>query len=140
MALTRDEAINLVGRAQYEQLRDLSIAIYKYGCEIASARGILLADTKFEFGTVDDELLLIDEILTPDSSRFWPADEYEPGTSPPSFDKQFVRQYLLETGWDQTPPPPPLPEKVVEGTRSRYIEAYEQLTEQSFDDWYGVGD
>jgi phosphoribosylaminoimidazole-succinocarboxamide synthase len=140
MALTRDEAVDLVGRARYEELRDLSIAIYRYGCEIASARGILLADTKFEFGTVDDQLLLIDEILTPDSSRFWPADEYEPGTSPPSFDKQFVRQYLLETGWDQTPPPPPLPEKVIEGTRSRYVEAYERLTELSFDDWYGVGD
>jgi phosphoribosylaminoimidazole-succinocarboxamide synthase len=139
-ALTRDEAIALVGKARYEELRDLSIAIYAYGCDIASARGILLADTKFEFGTIDDQLLLIDEILTPDSSRFWPADEYEPGTSPPSFDKQFVRQYLLDEGWDRTPPPPPLPDKVVEGTRSRYIEAYEQLTELSFDDWYGVGD
>ena len=86
------------------------------------------------------QLLLIDEILTPDSSRFWPADEYEPGTAPPSFDKQYVRQYLLDEGWDGTPPPPSLPDKVVEGTRSRYIEAYEQLTEQSFGDWYGVGD
>src|SRR5439155_10915363 len=118
LALGRDDAIALVGKARYEELRDTSIAIYKYGCEIASARGILLADTKFEFGTIDDQLLLIDEILTPDSSRFWPADEYEPGTSPPSFDKQYVRQYLLDEGWDRTPPPPPLPEKVVEGTRS----------------------
>jgi phosphoribosylaminoimidazole-succinocarboxamide synthase len=139
-ALTVDEAIALVGKEQYEQLRDLSIAIYKFGTTLASTRGILLADTKLEFGTVDGELILIDEILTPDSSRFWPADEYEPGTAPPSFDKQFVRQYLLDEGWEGTPPPPSLPDKVVEGTRSRYIEAYEQLTEQSFDDWYGVGD
>jgi phosphoribosylaminoimidazole-succinocarboxamide synthase len=140
MALTRDDAIALVGKDLYEELRDLSIAIYKYGTTVASARGILLADTKLEFGTVDGELILIDEILTPDSSRFWPADEYESGTAPPSFDKQYVRQYLLDEGWDGTPPPPSLPDKVVEGTRSRYIEAYELLTERSFDDWYGVGD
>ena len=140
LALTRDDAIALVGKDLYEELRDLSIAIYKYGTTVASTRGILLADTKLEFGTVDGELILIDEILTPDSSRFWPADEYEPGTAPPSFDKQYVRQYLLDEGWDGSPPPPSLPDKVVEGTRSRYIEAYEQLTEQSFDDWYGVGD
>jgi phosphoribosylaminoimidazole-succinocarboxamide synthase len=139
-ALTRDDAIALVGKELYEELRDLSIAIYKYGTTVASARGILLADTKLEFGTIEGQLLLIDEILTPDSSRFWPADEYEPGTAPPSFDKQYVRQYLLDEGWDGTPPPPSLPDKVVEGTRSRYIEAYEQLTEQSFADWYGVGD
>jgi len=140
MALTRDDAIALVGKDLYEELRDLSIAIYTYGTTVASARGILLADTKLEFGTIDGELLLIDEILTPDSSRFWPADEYEPGTAPPSFDKQYVRQYLLDQGFDGNPPAPPLPDKVVEGTRSRYIEAYEQLTEQSFEDWYGVGD
>jgi phosphoribosylaminoimidazole-succinocarboxamide synthase len=140
LALTRDDAIALVGKDLYEQLRDLSIAIYKYGTTVASARGILLADTKLEFGTIDGQLILIDEILTPDSSRFWPAGEYEPGTAPPSFDKQYVRQYLLDEGWDGSPPPPSLPDKVVEGTRSRYIEAYEQLTEQSFDDWYGVGD
>ena len=140
LALSRDDAIALVGKERYEELRELSIAVYTFGTSIASTRGIILADTKLEFGTIDDRLLLIDEILTPDSSRFWPADEYEPGASPPSFDKQFVRQYLLDEGWDQTPPPPPLPDKVVEGTRSRYIEAYEQLTERSFDDWYGVND
>jgi phosphoribosylaminoimidazole-succinocarboxamide synthase len=140
LALTREDAIALVGKDLYRQLSEISIAIYKYGTTVASTRGILLADTKLEFGTVDGELILIDEILTPDSSRFWPADEWEPGTSPPSFDKQFVRQYLLDQGWEGTPPPPSLPDKVVEGTRSRYIEAYEQLTEQSFDDWYGVGD
>jgi phosphoribosylaminoimidazole-succinocarboxamide synthase len=140
LALTREDAIALVGQARYEELSELSIAIYRYGTTIASTRGILLADTKLEFGTVDGELILIDEILTPDSSRFWPADEYEPGTSPPSFDKQFVRQYLLDQGWDGTPPPPALPDQVVAGTRSRYVEAYETLTEKSFDDWYGVGD
>ncbi|HET9770115.1 MAG TPA: phosphoribosylaminoimidazolesuccinocarboxamide synthase [Acidimicrobiia bacterium] len=140
MALTREDAIALVGQARYEELSELSIAIYRYGTTVASTRGILLADTKLEFGTVDGQLILIDEILTPDSSRFWPADEYEPGTSPPSYDKQFVRQYLLDQGWDGTPPPPALPETVVEGTRSRYVEAYETLTEKSFDDWYGVGD
>jgi phosphoribosylaminoimidazole-succinocarboxamide synthase len=139
MALTREDAIALVGKDLFDQVRDLSIAVYKYGTTVASSRGILLADTKFEFGTVDGELVLIDEILTPDSSRFWPADEYEPGTAPPSFDKQYVRQYLLDQGWEGTPPPPALPEKVIEGTRSRYIEAYELLTEKSFDDWYGVG-
>jgi phosphoribosylaminoimidazole-succinocarboxamide synthase len=140
LALTRDDAVALVGKERYEELRELSIAVYKLGTSIASSRGIILADTKLEFGTVDGRLLLIDEVLTPDSSRFWPADEHQPGTSPPSFDKQFVRQYLLDVGWDGTPPPPNLPDDVVEGTRSRYIEAYEQLTEASFDDWYGVDD
>jgi phosphoribosylaminoimidazole-succinocarboxamide synthase len=136
-ALTVEEGYDLVGRARYEELRELSIAIYRFGSLTASMRGIILADTKLEFGEADGKLLLIDEVLTPDSSRFWPAGEYEPGTSPPSFDKQFVRQYLLETGWDGAPPAPPLPEAVVEGTRSRYVEAYERLTESSFDEWYG---
>jgi phosphoribosylaminoimidazole-succinocarboxamide synthase len=137
LALTPGEAVALVGQARYEQLRDLSIALYRFGSTNAALRGILLADTKFEFGEVDGRLVLIDEALTPDSSRFWPADEWHPGTVPPSFDKQYVRQYLLDIGWDGTPPPPPLPDDVVEGTRSRYIEAYEQLTETSFSDWYG---
>jgi phosphoribosylaminoimidazole-succinocarboxamide synthase len=137
-ALTIAEAVSLVGRERYEVLRDLSIAIYRFGAQKASTRGIILADTKFEFGEADGELMLIDEILTPDSSRFWPGDEWKPGTAPPSFDKQFVRQYLLDTGWDGTPPPPALPDDVVEGTRSRYVEAYERLTESSFDDWYGT--
>jgi phosphoribosylaminoimidazole-succinocarboxamide synthase len=96
-----------------------------------------VADTKLEFGEVDGQLVLIDELLTPDSSRFWPADAWEPGTAPPSFDKQYVREYLDSVGWDHTPPPPALPDEVVEGTRTRYVEAYEQLTGKSFDDWYG---
>jgi phosphoribosylaminoimidazole-succinocarboxamide synthase len=137
VALTPEEAIALVGQPRYDQLRDLSIALYRFGSLNAAMRGILLADTKFEFGEVHGRLILIDEALTPDSSRFWPADEWKRGTAPPSFDKQFVRQYLLDAGWDGNPPPPPLPEDVVAGTRSRYIEAYECLTETSFDDWYG---
>jgi phosphoribosylaminoimidazole-succinocarboxamide synthase len=137
LALTPEEAIAVVGKARYEELRDLSIALYRFGSTNAAMRGILLADTKFEFGEVNGRLVLIDEALTPDSSRFWPAEDWRPGTAPPSFDKQYVRQYLLDTGWDGTPPPPPLPDQVVEGTRSRYIEAYDLLTETSFDDWYG---
>ena len=139
VALTPDEAVALVGRSRYDELRDLSIALYRFGSTRAATRGILLADTKFEFGDIGGRLILIDEALTPDSSRFWPADEWVPGTAPPSFDKQYVRQYLLDMGWDGTPPPPPLPDEVVEGTRSRYIEAYDLLTESSFDDWYGGG-
>jgi phosphoribosylaminoimidazole-succinocarboxamide synthase len=139
VALTPDEAVALVGKSRYEELRDISIALYKYGALTASMRGILLADTKLEFGEVDGRLILIDELLTPDSSRFWPADEYEEGTAPPSFDKQFVRQYLLDVGYSGDGPPPTLPDEVVAGTRSRYIEAYERLTEQSFDDWPGGG-
>lgn len=140
-ALTVDEAVALVGRSRYEELRDISIALYKFGALTASLRGILLADTKLEFGEIESgghrKLILIDELFTPDSSRFWPADEWHPGTSPPSFDKQFVRQFLLSTGWDGEPPAPALPPEVVAGTRSRYVEAYEMLTELSFDDWYG---
>jgi phosphoribosylaminoimidazole-succinocarboxamide synthase len=139
-ALTVEEATDLVGRQRYEELRELSLAVYRFGALATSMRGIILADTKLEFGEAEGRLMLIDELLTPDSSRFWPAEEWEPGTSPPSFDKQFVRQHLLSVGWDGTPPPPPLPPEVVEGTRSRYIEAYEQLTESSFDDWYGDND
>jgi phosphoribosylaminoimidazole-succinocarboxamide synthase len=137
VTLSPEEAVALVGRSRYDELRDLSIALYRFGSVKAAMRGILLADTKFEFGEVGGRLILIDEALTPDSSRFWPADEWQPGTAPTSFDKQFVRQYLLDTGWDGTPPPPPLPADVVAGTRSRYIEAYERLTETSFNDWYG---
>lgn len=140
-ALTVEEAVALVGRARYEELREVSIALYKFGALMASMRGIVLADTKLEFGEItsdgDRRLILIDELFTPDSSRFWPADDWKAGTSPPSFDKQFVRQHLLSTGWNREPPPPPLPPEVVAGTRSRYIEAYEMLTEESFDDWHG---
>ena len=124
----------------FEQCRDSALAIYRFAAEHAAAQGLLLADTKLEFGTVDGELLIIDEMLTPDSSRYWAADEYRVGTSPPSFDKQYVRDHYLALGWDQRAPAPPLPPEVIAGTRARYVEAYEALTERSFDEWYGGND
>jgi len=138
-ALTPEEARALVGEERCAHLEEVSIALYKAGAELAASQGILVADTKFEFGEVDGEIVLIDEVLTPDSSRFWPADEYAMGTSPPSFDKQFVRDYYDSTGWDHEPPPPALPEDVIAGTRARYIEAYERITQSSFDEWFGPG-
>jgi phosphoribosylaminoimidazole-succinocarboxamide synthase len=111
-----------------EIARDLSLEIYKAGRDYATERGILVADTKFEFGKSGDELLLIDECLTPDSSRFWPADEYRAGISPPSFDKQFVRDYLETLDWNKTPPAPKLPREITEKTSAKYLEAFERLT------------
>jgi phosphoribosylaminoimidazole-succinocarboxamide synthase len=116
-------------------LRDLSLRVYAAGAEHAASRGIILADTKFEFGLLDGEVVLADEVLTPDSSRYWPADEWAPGATPPSFDKQFVRDYATSTGWDKQPPAPSLPDDVVAATREKYIEAYERLTGAAFDDW-----
>jgi phosphoribosylaminoimidazole-succinocarboxamide synthase len=136
LPLTDAEAAELVGAEMFEQLRDATLAIYRFAAEHASSCGLILADTKFEFGTVDDELLVIDEILTPDSSRYWPAEDYRVGASPPSFDKQYVRDYYLRLGWNQEPPAPALPREVVNGTRARYIEAYELLTGLSFDEWH----
>jgi phosphoribosylaminoimidazole-succinocarboxamide synthase len=126
------EMANRVGAKLADELRFRSIDIYRRGAEHAATRGIIIADTKFEFGQVDDELILIDEALTPDSSRFWPADQYRPGGSPPSFDKQFVRDWLETTTWDKHSTPPPLPADVVAQTRAKYIEAYETLTGQAF--------
>lgn len=134
--LTRAQGETLVGAARYAELERLALAVYERLAAHAQERGILLADTKLEFGERDGELLLIDEVGTPDSSRYWPADEWKPGIVPPSFDKQYVRDYLDSTGWDHTPPPPPLPAAVIAGTRARYIEAYERLTDRSFGDWY----
>jgi phosphoribosylaminoimidazole-succinocarboxamide synthase len=132
------DAVALVGGDVFERVRTAALAIYERGAAHAASRGIILADTKFEFGFAPDgELLLIDEVLTPDSSRYWPADEYEPGGSPPSFDKQYVRDHYLTLDWDRTPPAPPLPPEVIAGTRARYVEAYERLTGKSFADWYG---
>jgi phosphoribosylaminoimidazole-succinocarboxamide synthase len=122
----------IVGNELAEQLRRRSIEIYQRGAQYARSKGILIADTKFEWGLVDGQLILIDEVLTPDSSRFWPADHYQPGHGQPSFDKQFVRDYLTSTGWDKNSPPPELPLEIVEKTREKYIEAYEQLTDQAF--------
>jgi len=119
---------SLIGDEYALQARNMSLELYEYGRAFAANRGILIADTKFEFGIRNDELILIDECLTPDSSRFWPADRYEPGISPPSFDKQFVRDYLNGLDWDKQPPPPALPPEVVANTSSKYQEAYEWLT------------
>jgi phosphoribosylaminoimidazole-succinocarboxamide synthase len=127
-----DEMVKIVGREVSDELRDRSIDIYRRGADYAATLGIIIADTKFEWGRVDDELILIDEVLTPDSSRFWPADQYTPGRSPPSFDKQFVRDWLETTGWDKETTPPKLPDDVVSNTRAKYIEAYERVTKRAF--------
>ena len=122
-------AAALVGRELAERVRDTSIRVYRAAADFAAARGIIIADTKFEFALdADGELVLIDEVLTPDSSRFWPADRYAPGTSPPSFDKQFVRDYLETFDWDKTPPAPPLPAGIVEQTSRKYREASDRIT------------
>ncbi|PYL83242.1 MAG: phosphoribosylaminoimidazolesuccinocarboxamide synthase [Verrucomicrobia bacterium] len=123
-----DQAGRMIGAELTELARDLSLELYQAGSEYAAARGIIIADTKFEFGKLEDELLLIDECLTPDSSRFWPVDEYRVGTSPPSFDKQFVRDYLETLDWDKTPPAPHLPREIVEKTSAKYREAFSRLT------------
>jgi phosphoribosylaminoimidazole-succinocarboxamide synthase len=134
--LTEADAREFVGNDLYEQLRDLSLSIYRRGAEHASAKGIILADTKFEFGMVGDEIILIDEVLTPDSSRYWPADAWHEGATMPSFDKQPVRDWLEDQpAWDKTPPAPEMPATVIAETSSRYIEAYERLTGRSFDDY-----
>jgi phosphoribosylaminoimidazole-succinocarboxamide synthase len=122
----------IVGTEAAESLREFSIALYSAARDYASMRGIIIADTKFEFGVVDGEITLVDEVLTPDSSRFWPADEYEPGHGQPSFDKQFVRDWLEASGWDKKPPAPELPEDVMMMTAEKYIEAYELLTDEPF--------
>jgi phosphoribosylaminoimidazole-succinocarboxamide synthase len=131
--LTEAEARDLVGDARYDELRDRSIGLYRRGAQLAAGRGVILADTKFEFGIVDgDEIILIDEVLTPDSSRYWPAEEWRPGGTIPSFDKQPVRDWLDAQDWDKTPPAPPLPDDVVAATSARYVEAYERLTGEPF--------
>ena len=137
--ITESQTRQLLGHELYDDLRERSLAIYMGAADYAAARGVILADTKFEFGFSDGKLLLIDEVLTPDSSRYWPADEWAPGHDVPSFDKQYVREWLDTQPWDKTPPAPDLPDEVVAGTRSRYIEAYERITGAAFDD-YLTGD
>jgi len=126
--LTETQARRYVGDDVYEELRKRSIDLYLHGAGHAAAKGIILADTKFEFGVVDGEIVLIDEVLTPDSSRYWPADAWTPGATMPSFDKQPIRDWLDAQDWDKTPPPPTLPNDVVADTRARYLEAFELLT------------
>jgi phosphoribosylaminoimidazole-succinocarboxamide synthase len=127
-----ERMVELVGRDVSEELRRRSMQVYQRGAEFARQRGIIIADTKFEWGQVDDEIILIDEVLTPDSSRFWPLDEYAPGRSQASFDKQFVRDWLESTSWDKNSTPPELPADVVAKTRAKYIDAYERLTGEEF--------
>jgi phosphoribosylaminoimidazole-succinocarboxamide synthase len=123
-----EQAAELIGKEWAEAASDAALQVYSRGREYAEQRGVILCDTKFEFGTLDGNLILADEILTPDSSRFWPADQYNPGKGQPSFDKQFVRDWLESTGWDKNSPPPPLPADVVEKTREKYVEAFRKLT------------
>ena len=127
-----ERMVDIVGAEMAHTLRSKSLEIYLRGAAHAQTKGIIIADTKFEWGVCDGQLLLIDEVLTPDSSRFWPADQYEPGHGQPSFDKQFVRDWLETTGWDKNSPPPSLPDEVVIKTRAKYIEAYERLTGREF--------
>lgn len=126
--ISSEEAGKIIGEELNRQAAELAIAVYSRGRDLAAGRGIILCDTKFEFGLLDGELVLADEVLTPDSSRFWPADQYQPGKAQPSYDKQFVRDYLERIQWDKNSPQPPLPADIVEKTRAKYLEAFHQLT------------
>ena len=134
--IDREQAADLIGAERLGEVERISIALYRFAAEHARERGIIIADTKFEFG-VDEhgELVLADELFTPDSSRFWPAEEYEPGRGQPSFDKQYVRDWATSTGWDKAPPAPPIPDDVVAATRERYVAAYEKLAGEPFSAW-----
>jgi phosphoribosylaminoimidazole-succinocarboxamide synthase len=133
--ISLDEAAERVGKGLAERIKELTLSLYEFAAVHALERGIVLADTKFEFGFADGELILIDEVLTPDSSRFWPVDRYLPGGPQPSFDKQYVRDWLDANGWDHEPPPPTLPQDVIEQTSHRYREAYERITGEGFDSY-----
>jgi phosphoribosylaminoimidazole-succinocarboxamide synthase len=133
-----DAACDHVGKEFADRAREISLDVYRRGAEWAAERGIIIADTKFELGWIDGELALCDEVLTPDSSRFWDMASWKPGTTPPSFDKQPVRDWLEATGWDKTPPPPHLPDDVIDASRDRYVTAYERLSGLKFTDWPGV--
>ena len=134
--ITRDQLAEMVGGDLARQLEERSLAAYAAGAARAEATGLILADTKFEFGWIDGELALIDEVLTPDSSRFWDAAQYQPGSSPASFDKQYVRDFVAASGWNKEPPAPALPPEVIAGTRDRYVTAFERLTGRP---WSGAG-
>ena len=131
--ITFEKTKEIVGDKLAERLKEVSLALYKRGSTMARKKGIIISDTKFEFGLLNEDLILIDEVLTPDSSRFWPEDEYEPGRSQKSFDKQFVRDYLLTLTWDKTPPGPNLPEEIIKKTSERYLEAFRRLTERELE-------
>jgi phosphoribosylaminoimidazole-succinocarboxamide synthase len=133
-----EEARAIIGDDVAEHARELCIAAYERGAALAAERGILIADTKFELGFIDGQLAICDEVLTPDSSRFWPADQWQPGATPPSFDTQPVRDWAESTGWDKTPPPPTVPAEVIDASRERYVTAYERITGLRFADWHGV--
>jgi phosphoribosylaminoimidazole-succinocarboxamide synthase len=132
-----ERAAQLVGRSTVDRAAELSLELYRRGAARALEAGIVVADTKFELGFVDGELILCDEVLTPDSSRFWPVDGWSPGSTPPSYDKQPLRDHLSGTGWDRRPPPPALPDAVVQETRERYVTAYERITGRSLGAWPG---
>jgi phosphoribosylaminoimidazole-succinocarboxamide synthase len=133
--ISLEQAADIVGEGLAQKLKELTLGLYEFAADLARERGIILADTKFEFGFAGGELILVDEVLTPDSSRFWPADLYRPGGAQPSFDKQYVRDWLDESGWDHEPPPPELPVAVVGQTAVRYREAYERITGEQFDQY-----
>jgi phosphoribosylaminoimidazole-succinocarboxamide synthase len=130
--ISYEKMVEMIGKEDAEKLKELSLTIYNEGAKYALERGIIIADTKFEFGKIDDQIILVDEALTPDSSRFWPADLYQPGKSQPSFDKQYVRDYLSSTGWDKDSNPPHLPDEIIKGTQEKYQEAYEKITGKKF--------
>ena len=136
--ITVDEAASIVGPDVIKRAAEISLALYQRGAALAAERGIIMADTKFELGFIDGELAVCDEVLTPDSSRFWDVATYEVGSTPPSFDKQPLRDWLEARGWDKRPPPPPLPDDIVAATRDRYVAAYERITGESFDRWLRV--
>ncbi len=139
-ALSPDDARALVGVDIYDRVKEASLALYRHGAERARTAGLVLADTKLEFGQIDGELIVIDEMLTPDSSRYWPEESWAPGSSPPAFDKQFVRDAMDATGWDHEAPPPAVPPAVIADTRARYVECYEMLTGRAFADWFSADD
>ncbi len=130
--INKEAGIKLVGKDVFEEVEEKTIRIYEAGAKHARSRGIILADTKFEFGLFDEEIILIDEVLTPDSSRYWPMDSYAPGQSPPSYDKQFVRDYLERMNWDKKPPAPTLPQDIISKTSEKYIEAYAKISGKKF--------
>jgi phosphoribosylaminoimidazole-succinocarboxamide synthase len=136
--ISYEQAVDLVGKETAEEARSICVEAYRRAADAAEQHGIIVADTKFELGFIDGRLALCDEVLTPDSSRFWPADQWRQGTNPPSFDKQPVRDWLAGTGWDKKPPPPALPADVVRQTSERYVTAYERISGLALADWYGA--